>query len=82
MKRKGRADVARVFGIKWIWNYQARKWIGDSEVGKWSLWYDGSEWKLESPGGTIHTFLRQNRYEAMVQAGYIIASVERCRAGR
>jgi hypothetical protein len=82
MNRKGKAETVRVMGIKWIWNYTARKWIGGSTVGEWLLWYDGKRWQLQSPKGTIYTFLKQHRYEAMVQAGYTIASVERYLAGR
>jgi len=82
MNRKGKAGVERVMGIKWVWDYTARQWKGKSTVGMWSLWYDGTRWNLASPNGAIYTFLRQHRYEAMVQAGYTIASVERYTAGR
>jgi hypothetical protein len=82
MNRKGKAETVRVMGIKWVWNYTARKWVGKSAVGEWSLWYDGTRWQLTSPNGAIYTFLRQHRYDAMVQAGYTIASVERYMAGR
>jgi hypothetical protein len=82
MNRKSKADTVRVMGLKWIWNYTDRRWVADSTIGKWSLWYDGTRWKLESPNGAIYTFLRQHRYEAMVQAGYTIANVKRYMAGR
>jgi len=82
MNRKGKAETVRVMGIKWVWNYTARKWVGKSAVGEWSLRYDGTRWNLTSPNGAIYTFLRQHRYEAMVQAGYTIAGVERYLAGR
>jgi len=82
MRRNSKAETVRVMGIRWAWDYQARKWVGGSTVGVWSLWYDGTRWQLQSPNGTIYTFLKQHRYEAMVQAGYTIASVERYLAGR
>jgi len=77
MKGKAKAETVRVMGIRWIWNYAARKWIGSTSVGDWSLWYDGKRWSLESPGGAIYTLLKQHRYDAMVQAGYKIAEIER-----
>ena len=77
MKRSGKAEVVRVMGIRWVWDYASRRWRWDSRLGQWQLWYDGKQWCLQSPQGAIYTLLRQHRDEAMVQAGYKIAEIER-----
>jgi hypothetical protein len=82
MNRNGRADRARVMGIRWIWNYRARKWVGNSLVGSWYLWLHDGKWLLASPEGAIYTLDKRERLAAMVQAGFKIAEVERDLAGR
>jgi hypothetical protein len=82
MKRKLRAEVARAMGLKWEWDYKARRWKCNSTVGVWELWYQDTHWVLVSPGGAIYTLEKQHRYDAMVQAGRKIAEVERYLAGR
>jgi len=82
MRCKGRADRTRVMGIRWIWDYRARKWIGDSLVGKWYLWYHDKKFLLTSPSGAVYTLDKQNREAAMTQAGFKIAEVEAYLAGR
>lgn len=82
MKRKDKAGIARVMGIKWVWDYKARKWKADSLVGTWHMWFDGQKWFLVSPTGTIYTLHNKSRCEAMTQAVFKIAEVERYLAGR
>jgi hypothetical protein len=82
MKRNGKADRARVMGIRWIWDYRARKWVGGSLIGAWHLWQHDGKWLLASPEGTIYTLDKRDRLAAMVQAGFRIAEVEAYLAGR
>jgi len=82
MKRNGRADRAWVMGIRWIWDYRARKWVGNSLVGSWYLWQHDGKWVLASPDGTIYTLDKRDKQAAMVQAGFKIAEVEAYLAGR
>jgi hypothetical protein len=82
MNRKGKADTARVMGIRWVWDYQARKWVGNSLIGAWHLWQQDQKWLLVSPTGTIYTLDKRDRYAAMVQAGFKIAEIEADVAGR
>jgi hypothetical protein len=77
MSGSGKAEMVRVMGIKWIWNYKRRRWVGKSAAGEWSLWYDGARWSLESPSGAIYALSKQHKYSAMVQSGYKIAEIER-----
>jgi len=77
MKRQAKADVARVMGIRWIWNYTARCWIWEGPAGNWQLCVGKREWLLRSPQGVTYTLPAQRRYEAMVMAGYKIAEIER-----
>jgi hypothetical protein len=72
-----KAETVRVMGIKWVWNYADRRWTSETTVGKWSLWWNGRAWLLESPGGATYTMVKQHRYHAMVNAGYKIAEIER-----
>ena len=77
MNGKYKAETVRVMGIKWIWNYTDRKWTSQTAAGKWSLWWNGRAWLLESPRNAIYTLVKQHRYNAMVTAGYKIAEIER-----
>jgi hypothetical protein len=82
MNRKDKADRARVMGVKWEWNYKARKWVSKSTVGEWLLWRHNAKWLLASPSGVVYMLHDQSRYAAMVKAGYKIAEVERWHTGR
>jgi len=82
MNRNSRGDRARVMGIRWIWDYRARKWSGNSLIGVWHLWQHDGKWLLASPEGAIYTVDKRDRLAAMVQAGFKIAEVERYIAGR
>jgi hypothetical protein len=69
-------------GIRWVWDYQARKWVGNSLIGVWHLWQHDGKWLLASPEGAIYTLDKRDRLSAMAQAGFKIAEVERYLAGR
>jgi hypothetical protein len=77
MKRQCKAETVRVMGVRWVWDYTARRWQWNSHMGQWQLWYDGKQWCLKSPRDAIYTIPKQHRYEAMVTAGYKIAEIER-----
>jgi len=51
-------------GIRWIWDYRARKWVGHSLVGDWHLWQHDQKWLLVSPTGTVYTLEKRDRLAA------------------